>query len=323
MDPIKHGARIFKNVANQFEGKTIIDKKDIRNFFEALLSRTKGWVILDFLDLSNWDKIEAFSLDEKCGLLTLVWHDYRGVKETPEENEIRKMVFPASLYSLGIYAKSIVPISGETGAIFLINGYSKSVKEIRNAYSKGAEEIRVSDNSFFEKRVIRKVGRDFEVTDVHCTPLFSLAIVPKNCGISGGDSQNLLYGYNLQSALRRISNVVKAFDRVDPNDEDTICEKVNTARRTLELVLKIECCYRELEIKENYSQVLLGLLIATVKKTKDDSMKVLLSKMAELLNEFSHDSGMPVDINKAKLAATLVFAYTKLFEYEISVRAAF
>ena len=70
------------------------------------------------MDTANWDKIEAFNIDKESGILTLVWHDYRNIEESNEEKEMRQMVFPASLYSLGIAVNSIVPITGEKSAVF-------------------------------------------------------------------------------------------------------------------------------------------------------------------------------------------------------------
>jgi hypothetical protein len=43
-----------------------------------------GLVILDFLDMSNWDNIESFELDRETDILKLVWHDYRGKNESEE-----------------------------------------------------------------------------------------------------------------------------------------------------------------------------------------------------------------------------------------------
>lgn len=227
------------------------------------------------------------------------------------------MVFPASLYSLAIAINSVVAIKGKNSAIFLLNGYTKTEKEIKKLYRVEGPDFKLYDNSFFEKRVVRKYNDNWEVIDFHCTPIYSLAIIPKNSGLSSLDSKKLLYQYNAQEALKRIASVVEALENIDKADHDLICEKVNTARRVFEQVLKIECCYREIEVKGNYSQVLLGSLLNYVKKAKDDQFSTMFGKMAELLNEFSHDSGKELALNNAKLACMLVMAYTKLFELEL------
>ena len=85
----------------------------------------------------------------------------------------------------------------------------------------------------------------------------------------------------------------------------------------IRVVSKIECCYRDIEVKENYSQILLGPLLNYARKARDDEYKTMFGKMAELLNEFSHDSGKEVELAKAKVACMLVMAYTKLLQLEI------
>lgn len=165
--------------------------------------------------------------------------------------------------------------------------------------------------------MVRKVSGNWEVTDFHCTPIYSLVIIPKNSGLSSFDSKKLLYQYNIQEALTRVGSVVDSLDQVDATDHDLICEKTNTARRVLEFILKIECCYRDIEVKENYSQILLGPLLNYARKARDDEYKTMFGKMAELLNEFSHDSGKEVELAKAKVACMLVMAYTKLLQLEI------
>jgi hypothetical protein len=317
MDPITSGTAIFKSISDKFGNSEITRLPEINKFFTQLIEDTKGWVILDFLDTANWDKIEAYSLDEENGILTLIWHDYRNIEESDLEKEMRQMAFPASLYAAGIAVKSIVPITGEKSAVFLLNGYSKTEKEIKKLYRVDGPDFKLYDNRFFEKRVVRKVDNNWEVTDFHCTPIYSLAIIPKNSGLSSFDSKKLLYQYNIQEALKRVATVVDSLEEINATDHDLICEKVNTARRVLELVLKIECCYRDIEVKESYSQVLLGPLLNYVKRARDSEFNTMFGKMAELLNEFSHDSGKEVDLAKGRVACMLVMAYTKLLQLEI------
>ncbi len=168
-----------------------------------------------------------------------------------------------------------------------MNGYAKTDKEINKLYKASSSEYELYNNSFFEKRIIRKISNHWEVIDYHCTPIYSLAIIPKKSALSSSDSKRLLYKYNIQDLLQRLSVVIQALDTIDIADHDLICEKVNTARRILESALKIECCYREIEIKEDYSKLLLGSLLNYVKVFKDEDFQPVLGKMAELLNEFS------------------------------------
>jgi hypothetical protein len=317
MNPIKNGIKIFKELINKFGSEKISDQDIIIEFFNLLISKTNGGVILDFLDLDNWDKIESFDFDKDKGLLTLIWHDYRGIEEKQEEKMLRQACFPASLYSLGIIVNSIVPFDGEDSAIFLINGFSRTLKEIKSFYKPNTSEFEIFDDSFFEKRVIRKYNNEWEIINFQCTPIYSLALIPKNCGISTSNSKKFLYLYNIIECHKRLSNIYKSLDNINKSEHDLICEKVNTARRIMESVLKIVCCYRDIKIKENYSQLTLGNLINCVKKIEKPEVKHILNKMPELLNEFSHDSGRLIELKKAKEACGLVLLYIKLFLLEI------
>ena len=319
MDPITEGTRIFKEVADKFGNEKITDIKRISALLGELIGQTQGQVILDFLDAGSWDSIERFELNDQQRLLTLVWHDYPDAKESEHERELREMVFPASLYALSLQINSIAPIIAEEFAVFLINGYAKTDKEMISIFKKDSCEFELLDTSFFEKRIIRDKSNQWEIMDFHCTPIYSLAIIPKNCGLSSGDSKKILYQFNLNEALGRLSSVISSMDSLAEYDRDSICEKANTVRRILESVLKIECCFRELEIKGNYSTLMLGALVAIVKKTKDEKSKEILNKMVEMLNELSHDSGKPVELTKAKAVAFLVLAYTEILRLECSI----
>lgn len=193
MDTIADSSRIFKEIAVRFGAQPISDSIKLKEFFAELLGRTGGFVILDFLDQSNWDSIESFHLNQESGILTLTWHDYREAQESAKDREHRHTMFSASLYASALQIKSIVPIVGTTSAVFLINAYAKTEKEIRNVYKGQAEEFNLLDNSFFEKRVVRKIAGQWEIIDFHCTPIFSMAIVPKRSGISTLVSKRILY----------------------------------------------------------------------------------------------------------------------------------
>lgn len=314
--PIAQSSKIFLEIAQKFGNGPMTDPDKVDALFAEFQGRLGGLVILDFLDMANWDKIESYHLDRASGILTLTWHDYRDAVENKKDREIRQIAFPASRYSCALHVNSIVPIVGESLAVFLINGYAKTEKEIRKLYAPGVDEIDIFDNSFFEKRVVRRVVGEFEVIDFHCTPIFSLAVVPKQSGIGSHNSKAILYAHNLHTALGRLNAVVSALDAMHPRNSDDISEKVNTVRRIMEFVLKVECCWRELDLKKGYSQVLLGDLISVVKQAREAHVQSLLGKFAELANEFSHDSGKPVELAKAKMVAALGLAYASLVELE-------
>lgn len=314
--PIEKSSEIFFEIAQKYGEDPITDHDQIISLLADLDQQLGGLVILDFLDMSNWDSIESFELNRETGVLKLVWHDYRGKNESEEEREIRSMAFPASLYSCALQVNSIVPIIGPKIAIFLINGFAKTEKEIKRLFKEQADEIKVFDNSFFEKKVLRRVGKEIEVMDFHCTPMYSLAIIPKQSGIGSHHSKDILYYHNFRVAINRITPVVEALDRLTESDADEISEKVNTVRRIMEFALKVECCSRSLTLKKTYSQVLLGDLIAAVKYEKENHIRDLLGRFAGMANEFSHDSGKPIEIANAKIVTSLALCYLTLLEIE-------
>lgn len=314
--PIEESGAIFREIAQAYGEEPITDADIIERLLSDLQTRLGPWVIVDFLDTSNWDKIESFEFDRNIGLLTLIWHDYRDAEETQKEHELRSMFFPAAVYACALQINSVVPVAGKSSGVFLINGYSKTQKEIKSLYRERSDELEVIDNSFFEKRVLSRKANDTWVIDFHCTPIFSLAIIPKQAGISSGKSKQILYGYNFSTALNRIRGVIEELEELDQSQADTISEKVNTIRRIMEFVLKVECCSRGLEIKKPYSQVLLGDLVSLIKPHHEEKMKPFLGRFAGIANEFSHDTGKPIELDKAKLVGYLALAYTRLLELD-------
>lgn len=312
MDPIKDSHQIFKILANELGDELITDLDKIDRFFKRLMEATKGLVIVDFLDTTNWDKFDWHKLEVGSGILTLAWHDYRGVVESEEEKEVRTMVFPASLYAAALRVKSLMTISTNATAIFLLNGYSLSDKEIRSLYAQDADHFEVHNNDFFSQRIVRQNGFEAELIRVHRTPLFSMAIIPKMSPLTSTDSKKVLYDVNLGVAVGRLESLYQALDSLEPSETEEIADKVNAARRTMEYALKVECCLRGLMVKKTYAQLLLGDLISLVKDDKDESIRRILSKFAELANEFSHDSGRPVSSSHAKLAVILGRTYVEM-----------
>lgn len=313
LDTVHHlndSAAIFKSIADKMPPDGISDKTDIRAFFDELLKLTNGLVIVDFLDTASWDVIEKYALSDD-GLLDLTWHDYREKQERPEEKKLREFIFPGDRHALALYVDSIIPIAGTHGAIFLINSYSKTEKEIRALYSKNADDFHYEDASFFEKRVLRRTSGLLEFIDFHCTPIYSLALIPKRTGIKSHDSRFILYRFNCEQSLARLEKVSSALQALGLRDRDEISASVVTARRVFEFVLKVECCYAELEVTKSYSGMLLGDLMTVVKRGKDDKVRAELGRIAELANNFAHDTGKPVSKDTAAEVVGLITNYVR------------
>lgn len=310
MHYLNDSAAIFKSISDKMPQHGITDKADIRAFFDELLELTKGLVIVDFLDTANWDMIEKYELSDE-GLLDLTWHDYREKEERPEEKEVRESVFPGDRHALALYIDSIKPITSANAAIFLINSYSKTEKEIKSLYSTDADEFHYKDGSFFEKRVLRRKSGVLELIDFHCTPIYSLALIPKKTRIRSYDSRFILYKFNCEQSLARLEKVKSGLHDPDLRDRDEISARVVTARRVFEFVLKVECCYAELEVTKGYSGMLLGDLITVVKRGKDEKARAELGRIAELANNFAHDTGRPISKEVAFEVVDLIATYVR------------
>ena len=120
-----------------------------------------------------------------------------------------------------------------------------------------------------------------------------------------------LYNVNLSLCKNKLEQIKESLATIHHKDIDLICEKSGTIRRTLENVLKIESCFRDVEYKKSYSQQLLGDLISALKSYHDEPVKSTFGEMAEWANELSHDTGLPVIKTKAEELCNLVIDYTR------------
>jgi hypothetical protein len=319
MNPIEDGPTIFKKVAENFSTDELKSATQVKSFFDILLSETDGSVIVDFLDTSNWDSISGYEFNEKSKFLFLYWHDYREVdtnKPDDEPEEIR-LVFPASLYGLFMHFHSIRIIRTEYHPLFLLRGYALTDKEIKRALVSSSEEYRFGRDSFFSKLLYRKIDNHWQVLTCHNTPIYSTLIIPKRSKLKSLDSKIFLYECNIHLVMEKLQNLQEALSVVGDDETDVICEKANTIRRTLENVLKIEGCYREVELKKAYSQLQIGDLWGVLKDYHPESIRFIFGKLIEWSNELSHDSGIPVKKEKAEALSALAMAYVELLRLEI------
>lgn len=314
-DPIREGTKIFLELASEFEGK--IDDEKVDQFFQRLMTLTRGLVILDFLDSANWDMIQSFRFDRESKNLSLIWHDYEGQEESEEEKSLRKLAFPGDSYELHIKLRSIEVIRGKSFCIFVLNGYATEDKELKKLYGGEADEFHFDNESFFSKGIYRKRGTDWRVIRAHHTPLYSIAILPKNCGMSALDSKKVLYLKNYEACEERLRAVIDELDKVDTKNEDAICEKANSIRRILENALKVECSFNDVMPKKGYSHLRLGDLVSLIKDGKDEAETKILNQAVISLNQLSHDSGHPVKKQEAQVVAVLVLCYLRLRPYEV------
>ncbi|MBI5294454.1 MAG: hypothetical protein HY869_03185 [Chloroflexi bacterium] len=307
MDPYTEGDKIFRKIAQAFGIDEIDDINLADTFFKMLLAETQGAVIIDFLDAGNWDSFCGYNIDKDKELLYLYWY---GCEENNNKLDSQTAVIP--LHGLLLRFHSIGILNEETkNPLFLLRGYTMSEKEIRKILSQHGDEYYNFKFNYFSERVLRMVEDANQKFLCLNTPLYSVVILPKSLNTSAQWSKFFLYNVNLSLCKRKLEQIREFLASIHHKDIDLIYEKSSTIRRTLENVLKIESCFREIEYKKSYSQQLLGDLTSALKNYHDEPVKSTFGKMAEWANELSHDTGLPVTKTKAVELCNLVADYTE------------
>ena len=325
MDPIVEGHTIFAEVAGDLPKEEVRDLEQAAAILEELIVRTKGLVIVDFLDSGNWDNLHSCEYDAETGRLSLYWRDYRAEDKATLEKDgiIDRPMFMASSYSSTMQFQSLRIQRASHYPMLLLRGYAVTEKEIKRTIGEGASEIDHRSDGLFSHVVYKKVDGLIHRVDFIKSPIYSILILPKNTGLSSVDSGHLLFEINILLALDKLSQIRKTLTKIDDEDIDQICEKATTVRRTLENVLKVECCYREVPLKKEYSKLLLGDLSGALKNFYNtlpepekpfytEQSAWILSSLAGWSNELSHDSGVPVERKKAEMVAALSWMYTQM-----------
>lgn len=322
MDAISQGNEIFTEVANSVDWDRTNSLEEASDLLKLLVKRTRGLVIVDFLDTGCWDSIQSVEYSKEHDALFLNWHDYRNVEESQEEKEMRTLAFPAQLYSLMLKFKELRIVKTKNFPVFMIRGYAIKDKEIKKILNNDSEDFKLlnhKDN--FSKEFIKKTNGTLETYMCLNTPIFSMIILPKSANISRLGSKKALFSYNLADSIRRLEKVNDELEKESLKDEDIICEKANTVRRIFEYVLKVELCYRyqQVSVKSDYSDLLLGDLMKLVKPLNKETTNDLLTKITVGTNELSHESGKPISREKASAVSYMTILYTKLIQSEIKL----
>ena len=322
VDPINQGVDIFqdisKSVQDQYPDGELRELKDAESVIQSLIDHTQGLVIVDFMDSGQWYRLEALESDHDSAQLSLHWRDYRKQDEARLKagQPYEERFFQASLYTLSLHFQSL-QIINPGHPVFLLRGYALSEKEVKKRLRDNSEEIQIFNNAFFSSTVYRKINGLWQRVDYLTTPLYSVAILPKNTSASSADSTYILFVANIGQIQQRLGATVEALSHVEEDDVDQICEKANTGRRLLEQILKLECCYHDLQPKKPYQQLTLGPLSNLLKLFHEDNERWILKECSILADTLSHDSGLPVEKGKAKLLLTLVQSYLLLFDIKI------
>jgi len=128
------GIDFFTKVAHTY-GNCINDTKEAKLFFKDFMNKTKGLVIVDFLDSDNSDCIVDVRFNHKKGLIHLL---FRLPSKDPEEKMAREMVSIPDVWKLIAKFNNIRFIHNKKGECLaiVINTYTLRKKEIKNIIKK-------------------------------------------------------------------------------------------------------------------------------------------------------------------------------------------
>ncbi|MFH0910043.1 MAG: hypothetical protein V1918_00820, partial [Planctomycetota bacterium] len=301
-------------IAQSWGAFPITNLQKAGSFLEQLHNGTNGSVNIDFLDTGNWDCFESFSTIPDRGLLQINWHDFIEQDEQQPRTECRAsdMLFPASLYSVAMRFNRIERVGNEEIVCFALRGYSLTNNEVRKLFPSGADKIDFYEDRPFYCEIIRTVNGHVECIDCITSAMYTALIVPKYPPISEHFSKAFLYRLNLAEIDGAFERCGKDIDKSDESDKETICQKSNTIRTNMEALMKLECCFRDINTPKPYSQVLLGdlwRLLKTYHKTIDCQM----SRFLKLANNLSHDTGILVEKKDGQEIASTARMYAGYF----------
>lgn len=311
--------KTLNRIAAQWKPFPILESKRASEFLSYLADETDGWVIVDFLDATNWDRLDRVFFDSTSNIQWLIWHDFIDEDKMPPSpiREMTSMVFPASLYGAIISIDEIDLLGNEDISFFAIRGYALKDSEIRKVLAPKAEDFILREHRPFSKEVLRKVDGHIEVIDCFNSATYSILLVPKGPHFSSFGSKYLLYHRNLKASYSSLESCKADLDTLAATKRDAICEKANTVRRNMEAMLKLESCYRNIRLSKSYSQAKLGDLWGALKSVHSESIKQLMGQFIEWANELSHHSGIPIRKDKALFINMVASLYAELFMQEI------
>jgi len=290
MDTMKESDKIFAKVAESVEWTETQSIEQATELLKKLRNDTNGLVIVDFLDSECYDCIGGVESDN--GFLKILWKDFGTAN-----GEGKKCSEGLSLNSTLIKFKELRIEKTQRFPVFILRGYALKDKEIKKYLEKDSTEFKIYDfQDNFSKMVMRKINGLYETYRCLNTPIFSMIIIPKNGNISSSSSKKRLFYYNLSDSIVRLNKVKGELENEELVDADLICEKANSIRRILEYLLKVELCYRssKLNVKKDYSMLMLGELTSLIKPFINETINDLLRQIVVLSNELSHESGKPI-----------------------------
>ncbi|MFC4636007.1 hypothetical protein ACFO3O_19010 [Dokdonia ponticola] len=317
-DPILQGNEIFNDILSQHP-QHIVNLTDAKNLLCEIIKESNKSVLVDFISCGGWDHLTGVEIDIEHNLLYLIDENYKSEDNT----------------SLNVKTGCVIKFkelihfyNSRTSAIFL-RGYTFKKKEIEKHFSRNSKfNFNNEFNDNFSK-AFKSIKTDIvEELVVYNTPIYSISILPFDTYYNAYSmSQNLIFEMNFLVCNTFLKETKTKLLDAEKNDEDTICEKINTGRRHFEFALKIECCLiaakvpvwnyegvKELKFPNEYCNLTFGDLVKLIKPYVNENLGSIHNKIVRDSNLLSHDSGYPIVHSYAVETISLMIDYVSQIE---------
>ena len=322
-DPITEGNEIFNEVLCQ-HSQHVVDLTDAKNLLCEIIKKSNKSVLVDFISCGGWDHLTGVEINIEHNLLYLIDENY-GVEDSNNQNTPLKVKTGCVIK----FKELIHFYNSRTSAIFL-RGYTFKKKDIEKQFSRNSTEFNFNDeyNENFSIAFKSIKAGSVEELVVYNTPIYSISILPFDTYYHAYSmSQNLIFEMNFLVCNTFLKETKTKLLKTEKNDEDTICEKINTGRRYFEFALKIECCLieakvpfwdydgaKEIKFPSEYCHLMFGDLIKLIKPYVNTDLAAIHKKIVIGSNLLSHDSGYPIVYNDALELISLMIDYVTQIE---------
>ena len=129
-DVVEHGLYYFQEFADLYND-SVEDINTAERFFNDFMNETNGWVIIDFLDTDNWDRINKIEVDKQNGLVWFYWQIPSG---DPVDRIMMRMAFPLGYYGMCLKFDNVRFVKGKRDKCIgiIVNGFTIREKNIKS-----------------------------------------------------------------------------------------------------------------------------------------------------------------------------------------------
>lgn len=292
--------------------KIITDTSTIEKFLNSLVNETNGQFIQDHINNGSFDKITAIKYDGTY--FKIIWRDFDKMRRKKLENTLSPdsesiwATFGYATYSYIITKIQSIRFINYNGHLFVaILSELNNQKDYEKWIKKNNYELINSDTSDdFEIDYYFWEGdkKDFKkhICHAHCLPYYANLLQPKENCTSNYIAQKILIFLTYEDVRARLRKAIKLLETIDENDYDSLSDIGNRIRRITEKYLKYFCARNKIkiDITTKYKHISLGDL---KKKINNEFPDLIEQRLINLMNDYSHDSGVQPQKNEIILFA--------------------